>query len=193
MDSLPRQTLAQILNLTLGAIAERPGLAIALLEPVNQALVAGVPDTPSFREKVAVALGFALPDQPNTVAGDKTRALSIAPGQWLVTSDEPAMGTLTVRLGEALYLGGGFVSCQRDGLVVFELKGPAARDILAMGCALDTEGEALAPGRCARTPFAGVNTILYPLGSRDHWRLHIERAFARQMVEWLRLAASAIG
>ena len=192
MASLARQSIAQMLALPFGAAVDRPGLTIKLSDPICQAMVTGVPDDESFRAKVSGALGFALPTAPNHVAGQATRALAIAPGQWLIVSDDPVAGTLTARLIEALYLDGGFASCQTDGLAVFELAGPGARDILAMGCALDFDHASMAPGRCARTPFAGVNTILYAAGSRDRWRLHIERAFARHMLEWLQRAAGAI-
>jgi sarcosine oxidase subunit gamma len=189
---LARQSIAQMLGLDFGSVVAKPGLAVTLIDPVCQALVTGVPEDDSFRARVSGALGFALPAAPNRVAGEATRALAIAPGQWLIVSDDPAAGTLTARLGEALDQGGGFVSCQRDGMAIFELAGAAARDILAMGCALDLDDSAMAPGRCARTPFAAINTIVYALGSRERWRLHLDRAFARHMVEWLQRAATSL-
>jgi len=191
--SLARQTIAQMLAVPFASVVAGPRLTISLVDPICQAYVTGVPDSESFRASVAKALGFALPVAPNHIAGTLTRALWIAPGRWLVVSDDPVAGTLTMRLNEALYLGGGFVSCMRDGMAVFDLSGPEVRQVLAMGCALDFEGVSMAPGRSARTVFAGVNAILYAHGSRQSYRFHVERSLARHVMEWLQKAAGAVG
>jgi sarcosine oxidase subunit gamma len=182
-----------MLAVPFASVVAGPRLDVSLVDPTAQAIVSGVPDDEAFRTAIANALGFALPVEPNRMVGGLTRALWVAPWQWLIASDDPIAGTLTARLIEAVYLGGGFVSCMRDGFAVFELSGAVVRQILAMGCALDFDDDALAPGRCARTVFAGVNAILYPLGSLECWRLHVERALARHLMEWLQKAATAIG
>lgn len=91
----------------------------------------------------------------------------------------------------ALRIGGadseGFVSDLTDGLAAFELAGPRARDIVAMGCTLDDA--ALAPGRCARTLFGGVRVILYRHG--EAFRLHVERQLAAFLHLWLKTALNA--
>jgi sarcosine oxidase subunit gamma len=182
--------MAEMLDIEFGVVADAPRLTVELVDPACQILLTGVPDDDAFRATVEGALGFALPLEPNRVAGEPVRALSIAPGRWLIVSDDPSAATLPARLDQALAAGGGFASDLRDGMAVFEIAGEA-RHVLAMGCALDLDDASLAPGRCARTPFAGINTILYALGSRDRWRLHLDRAFARHMADWLTRAATA--
>ena len=180
MTKLARQAIAETL-------AARPGLTIARVDPACLALVSCVPDTEAARAAVGAVVGFALPTEPNRMAGDLTRALAIAPGQWLILSDDPNADALATRLAASC-----FASDIRDGMAVFELAGPHARDILAMGCALDFDSAAMAPGRCARTAFAGIAIIIHAVGSRERWRLHLDRAFARHLAEWLKQAATAI-
>jgi sarcosine oxidase subunit gamma len=172
--NLTHQTLAQMLGRP-ATVFTSPKLTVALVAPVYQAYLSGSPD-----EK---ALGMALPHEPNHMTGETTRALWIAPDRWLIVADMPlSLSTID----------GAFVSDITDGLAVFDLSGPAARQLLAMGCSLDVEGDALAPGRCARTLFAGVDVILYSLGSHDRFRIHVERSMASYLCDWLEKAATGI-
>ena len=86
----------------------------------------------------------------------------------------------------------GFVSDVTDGLATFEIAGPRAAEIVAMGCTLDAHGPALAPGRCAQTAFAGVKVVLYADAPRETFRLHAERSLAAWLLEWFTQAASAL-
>lgn len=86
----------------------------------------------------------------------------------------------------------GFVSDISDGLATFDIIGPRAAEIVAMGGTLDPAGEVLAPGRCAQTVFAGVKVVLYAQGSRAHVRLHAERSLAAYLLAWFTQAVSAL-
>jgi sarcosine oxidase subunit gamma len=106
-------------------------------------------------------------------------------------SDDRKAGEFAAALrGDAA---GGFVSEVTDGLTVFELTGPAVRDLLAMGCSLDLTQAAMAPGRSARTLFAGVKVTLYPHRSNDCFRLHVERPLARYLMDFFDTAVTAFG
>jgi len=189
---LMRQTRAQMLAAGKSPLVSGPQIRIALADPVCQAYVSGAADDAGFRSAAEAALGFALPVEPNRLAGNATYALWIAPERWLVVSDDAAAGSLATTLAAAVSARGGFVSEITDGLAVFELSGPSARELLAMGCALDFDDASLAPGRSARALFAGVNAILYPHRSRDRYRLHVEHSLARHLFEWFEKAATAL-
>ena len=180
MASLARTPLARQLARPSPVLADTPRLRIALVEPAWQAYLSGDPDDAAFLAAAKDAFGAAPPLEPNRVAGDAIKAFWLAPGQWLLVGQDRAPPSTV-----------GFVSEVGDGLAVFELSGPAARDILAMGCALDLDGPGLAPGRCARTNFAELHVLLYAHGSRDRFRLHVERQFALHLAEWLECAATA--
>jgi heterotetrameric sarcosine oxidase gamma subunit len=86
---------------------------------------------------------------------------------------------------------GRFVSDVTDGLLLVEIFGPRAGEIIATSTSLDPTSPVLAPGRCVQTLFGGVKVVLYAYG--DAFRLHAERPFAAFLLEWLRQAASALG
>ncbi len=115
---------------------------------------------------------------PNSVVGPSPLVLWLAPDRRLVVAE-----------GAAAPPEGDFVSDVTDGLVVIEVSGPRAADLLAMGTALDPA--ALAPGHCAQTAFAGVKIVLYRHG--ETVRLHVERPLAPWLLDWFRQAATAFG
>jgi len=142
---------------------EMPGLTVRLLDPAAQFLVTGAP----FLE-------------PNTLADRHPYSLWLAPDR-----------TLVVYENERGLPAGGFVSDVTDGLLLVEIVGPRAGEIIASGTTLDPTSMVLAPGRCAQTLFGGVKVILYAYG--DGFRLHAERSFAEFVLAWLRQAATALG
>ncbi len=82
----------------------------------------------------------------------------------------------------------GFASDITHGQAVFTLPEPQATAFLAMGCTLPPD--ALAPGRCAQTLFAGHKALLYRRDGLLH--LHIERTLAAWLLAWFRQAATAL-
>lgn len=190
--SLIHQTVAQMLGRPSPTIYSGTSLNIAFADPACQALISEPADAVAFQSAVTSVLGFALPAEPNHVAGATARALWMAPGQWLIVSDDRADIGLTARLEEASRACGGFVSDVTDGFAVFELSGSAVLNLLTMGCALDFDNAAMTSGRSARTLFAGMPVVLYCWGGAGRYRIHAERQFAQHLCEWLQTAASAV-
>lgn len=122
------------------------------------------------------------------------------PAQHYVACDQPANSVqdrdggivLWLAPDRALQIGGtlpdGFVSDVTDGLAVFELVGPRAEEILAMGSTLDPA--LLAPGSCAQTLFAGLRAVLYRRD--DALRCHVERPFAAYLYRWFETTLTAL-
>jgi heterotetrameric sarcosine oxidase gamma subunit len=160
--SIERQSFAAQLGLVSPVAVNLPGLTVCVLDPVSQLLVSG---------------GLAL--VPNTVEGSDPCRIWLAPNRCLIVAE----------VSPAPAPDAPFVSDVTDGLAMFEIAGPRAADIIAMGCTIDQN--ALAPGRAAQTVLAGVKAILYGQGAAV--RLHVERPLARFLLDWLRRAASAIG
>jgi heterotetrameric sarcosine oxidase gamma subunit len=146
----------------------------------------------SVREQIGAA------DPAAQAPGVTVRALDPA-GQFYVTGARmPAPNT---RVGDALWLApdrllrvggappeGAFISDVTDGLVLFEIAGPRAAEIIAASTTLDPA--LVADGRCAQTLFGGIKVVLYADG--DGFRLHAERQFAAFLLEWLCQAVSAL-
>jgi heterotetrameric sarcosine oxidase gamma subunit len=137
-----------------------PGVAIRVLDPAGQFYVTGGPDL-----------------APNARVGTDPCSLWLAPDRALV-----------VCAAQREVPQGAFVSDVTDGLVLIEIAGPRAPDIIAAATTLDRA--LLAAGRCAQTLFGGVKVVLYADG--ENFRLHVERPFAAFLLAWLAQAASAL-
>jgi sarcosine oxidase subunit gamma len=163
------------------------GLTIAVVEPACQVELSKIGPAADFDGSARAVLGFDLPRAPNTTAGGgQVRVFWLAPHRWLLVGDDPMLSDLAGRLETALT--GALVSDVTHGRVVFEWAGPAARDLLAMGCALGPG--LLGRGLCARTLFAGLHGLLYAQG--DGYRVQVDRGFALHLAEWLQEAATAL-
>ena len=138
---------------------------------------------------VARALGVALPARPgSTAAADDLTVLWLGPDEWLVLGTPGTEGALTRDLRAALGDTPGAVvdvSAQRAGLLV---DGPAARDLLAGGCALDLHPRAFAPGRCARTRLARAQVVLLSRADGGFGVL-VASSYAGYLADWLLDAA----
>ncbi len=161
MDSLTRLSAREQIGADDPA-ARGEGARVRVLDPAAQFLVTGAP-----------------PLAPNALVQTDPYSLWLAPDR-----------TLVVYEGARAQPQGRFVSDVTDGLVVFDISGPRASEIISAGCTLDPHGDILARGRCAQTVFAGVKVVLYPHG--DGFRLHAERPFAAFLLEWFRKAVSAL-
>jgi sarcosine oxidase subunit gamma len=170
-----------------GVLAAAGGDAVALAERPFLAQV-GVRLHPGDGGPSAAeaALGFALPATPNTTAGANDRtALWLGPDEWLVVAAPGEESALEVELSEALGGGLGSVVDLSANRTALELRGPAARDVLAKGCALDLHPRAFGPGRCAQTLLARAQVILEQLDDEPAYRLLVRGSFAGYVATWL--------
>jgi sarcosine oxidase, subunit gamma len=145
----------------------------------------------------------AGPDRPelppvNTVAEwGEGHVLGLGPDEWLVVSAPGTAGPLESDLIEsglpgedaARRLGAVVdVSAQRTTLVA---SGPAVRDLLAHGCALDLNPAAFGVGRCAQTMLAHAQIILWHVAP-DEFRILVRPSFAPYLATWLLDAATEL-
>jgi heterotetrameric sarcosine oxidase gamma subunit len=186
---LARSPLAQALGGS--SIAEIAGLRIALVDPGCQLLISGDTGASEFLDAARGALGAPLPLEPNRVAGKDVYSLWLAPGRWLAVAEPAAGRGLAERVRRAIAPSGGFASEVTEGLAVFELEGPATRDLLSTGTTLDLRMASLSIGQASQTIFAGVHATLYPHRSAHRFRLHVERSVAEHVRAWLAKSASA--
>lgn len=144
------------------AAIEAPGVTVRVIDPGRLFFV-----------------GDGRPDlAPNERRGDGPYWLWLAPDRaLLVGADAPPPG---------------FASEVSDGLTAFAIGGKRAAALLAMGCTLDAEGAALAPGRCAQTVFAGVKALLHREAEAGGFRLFAERSLAPWLIAWFEQAAGAL-
>jgi sarcosine oxidase, subunit gamma len=159
------------------AIAERPFLA-----QIGVRLFPG-DGGPSAME---AALGFALPVTPNTTATANGRtALWLGPDEWLVIAAPGSEAALELELAEALGGGLGSVVDLSANRTAFELRGPAAPDVLEKGCALDLHPRAFGPGDCAQTLVARAQVVLEQRDAAPTYRMLVRGSFSDYLATWL--------
>jgi sarcosine oxidase subunit gamma len=170
-----------------GVLAEASSEAVAIAERPFLAHV-GVRLHPGEGGGSAVeaVLGFPLPATPNTTAAvGGTTALWLGPDEWLVVAAPGAEAALEAELAEALGGELGSVVDVSANRTAVELRGPAAPEVLAKGCALDLHPRAFGPGRCAQTLLARAQVILEQLDDEPAYRLLVRGSFADYVATWL--------
>ena len=124
--------------------------------------------------------GLPFPTQPCTsVRSGDADVLWLGPDEWLVVGPPGAAERLTSAVG-AEHASIVDVSAQRTTLA---LTGPAVRDVLAGGCAIDLDPRTFGVGDCVQTEVAHAPVILL---RRDpgFWVL-VRASFAAHLADWL--------
>ena len=177
LDSLGDE-LAPALRLDL----ETPSAAVDLrVDPAG-----GGPDA------VADALGGPLPtaaDSWTEVPGG--RAMRLGPDEWLLTHATARPEDWEFHVDEAAAAHAGTavdVSAQRTTI---RLRGPAARELLAFGCAIDLRPASFPHGRCAQTLLGQAPVLLVAHGD-DDLQLFVRTSMAGYVVDWLVDAAQEL-
>ncbi|HKU93719.1 MAG TPA: hypothetical protein VJR58_00500 [Vineibacter sp.] len=135
----------------------------------------GSGNDPTFIAGAARWLGQPLPDSymDSTPHG----VCRLGPDEWLVIGQAPPEGlppTTVIAVD---------VSSARS---IIRLDGVGIADLLATGCALDFDNDALAPGRFAQTrlgPFAVL--LMAPRDADGAVDILISRSYAKSLVAWL--------
>jgi len=140
----------------------------------------------SAADPVTAALGVALPTAPGITRSGELSVVWLGPDEWLIIGPPGTEGELTSRLRSsagAAHVSVVDVSAQRTTLLV---AGPRARDLLALGCALDLHPRSFGEGSCAQTMLAQAPIILVGRDLRPpaFWVL-VRASFAAYLADWL--------
>ncbi|MDI3388439.1 sarcosine oxidase subunit gamma family protein [Streptomyces sp. B-S-A8] len=122
-----------------------------------------------------------------TTAGPHT-VLWLGPDEWLVVS-QAEHPCLTAELAQALGGDPGSVVDVSANRTTLELSGPAAREVLEKGCALDLHPRAFGPGNAVATQVGPVPVILWQTDEAPSYRLFPRSSFADYLARWLLDAA----
>ena len=167
-------------------ISERPFLGHVNLR--------GDPGDGGFTSAASHVLGFRLPTEPNTTAGEGgLLALWLGPDEWLVVTPPDAQAALAQSLETALDGIHAAVTDVTGGQTVITLAGPSAREVLAKGCPLDLHPSVFRPGDCAQTLLAKANVTLHCVDDTPSYELIVRRSFADYAALWLQDAALEYG
>jgi sarcosine oxidase subunit gamma len=139
---------------------------------------------------IGAAIGGPLPTRPDTWTALPTgAALRLGPDEWLLTHVAARPEDWEFHVDEAAAAHGGMavdVSAQRTGLRV---RGPAARELLSFGCAIDLRPASFPRGRCAQTLLGQAADLLVPHGV-DDLQVVVRTSFAGYVADWLVDAAA---
>ncbi len=193
-DSYRRQSPLAQLGLDGRTQAERGDAGVAMAERRFPAIVdlRGDISQEAFAAAVTDALGFALPAEPNTTAGeDNLRALWLGPDEWwVVCRDRP---TLAEDLAKALEGQGAAVTEVGESRTCIRVSGPHARDLIAKGCPLDLHPKVFATGHCAQGMLAKAGILLHQVSDEPAYDIYVLRSFAEYLWHWLEDAAQEYG
>lgn len=154
------------------ASIRRPGLDIAVASAPTIWLVSG--DLAKF---LAQHDGPAYIGPRDTIAGDY--ALRLAPDRLLFVSNRAVQTSSGWSDGVA-------TTDVSDGYLLFDVTGPAALEVMAMGAEYDFTAKPVLPTESATMLFAGLKVSVARLAGG--WRLHIERPHAAALWHWLEYA-----
>ncbi|GII23891.1 sarcosine oxidase subunit gamma [Planosporangium mesophilum] len=169
----------------LAGVGSATGGAVTLAEvPFLTQLNLRLDPTGPAAEAVAAELGVALPTGPGSASAGEVTVLWLGPDEWLVVGAPGTEGELEARLRSAVgdaHASVVDVSAQRTTLL---LGGARARDLLALGCALDLHPRSFGTGDCAQTLLARAQVVLVGREAGEFWLL-VRASFAAYLVDWL--------
>ena len=154
----------------------------------------GDPTDARFLEAVKGVVGFGLPLQPNTIAGNRElTAFWLGPNEWLLLTPRDEQ----TRIGDALRtaLGDMFAAVTNvsDGQTMITVRGAHARDLLGKGCSLDLHPRVFGSGRCAQTLLAKAGVVIRPRDDSPSFDVIVRRSFADYLARWLKDAGQEYG
>ena len=116
------------------------------------------------------------------------RLLTLAPGEWLLISDNLPEQILREHAHHLREQGIAYAGPSM-GLAAIELKGPAARDVLAKSSGLDLHPLRFPMGTCTRTRLAKLPVIVDYLDEKPRFELYVGRSYLPYLCSWLNDAA----
>ena len=141
---------------------------------------------------LADALGGPLPSAADTWTDlPGGQAMRLGPDEWLLTHATARPEDWEFHVDEAATAHAGMavdVSAQRTTI---RLRGPAARELLSSGCAIDLRPASFGRGRCAQT-LLGQAPVLLVAHADDDLQLFARTSMAGYVVDWLVDAAQEL-
>jgi sarcosine oxidase, subunit gamma len=160
-------------------------LSIRELPIVSQLNLRADPQDADLMQRLATAIGFALPIVPNTVTSrEDRRALWLAPDEWLVVGLDGEQDTIERDLRNGLNGAFGSIVDVSANRTVLEIRGARARELLAHGVPIDLDARSFSPGQCAQTLVSKAQVII-ERHDESAFELFVRTSFASYVAGWL--------
>jgi sarcosine oxidase, subunit gamma len=149
-----------------------PGIDIAVVDAESMWLVSGPAQQFLTRYGAGETVG------PRQTCSNDDYALRLAPDRVLFVA-----GVQAVDVPPAVAPGCAITDVS-DGMLIFEVRGQAAAELMAQGSEYPFDASTILPHESAMMQFAGFRLAV---SRRTHgWRLHIERPWAPALWRWLK-------
>jgi sarcosine oxidase subunit gamma len=136
--------------------------------------------------RISECLSISVLPPPNRfTATPRGDCFWLGPEEWLVVGPPSARAEILEALERATGPEDGAAVDLSSSRVLFELKGPKARDVLASCCALDFHPRVFGPGRCAQTLVAKAPVLLSQVDEAPTYRLFVRPSLVSYVVSWL--------
>jgi sarcosine oxidase subunit gamma len=178
-----------------GAVSVASGgeLSLRALPFVSQVNLRADPEDMDLMQRVASSLGgLALPSAPNSVTsmGDR-HALWLGPDEWLIVGPEGQVAAIQEALRVGVDDALGSIVDVAANRILLEIRGAAARDLLAHGVAIDLDLRSLGSGGCAQTLLAKAQVII-ERPEESAFVVYVRTSFASYVADWLLDAAASL-
>ena len=160
-------------------------LSIRELPFVSQVNLRADPKDADLMQRLATAIGFALPVVPNTVGSrEDHRALWLGPDEWLVVGPDGQQGAIERELRNGLNSAFGSIVDVSANRTVIEIRGGKARDLLAHCVPIDLDARVFSAGRCAQTLLVKAHVII-ECRDESGLILYVRASLATYAADWL--------
>jgi len=137
--------------------------------------------------------GCAFPPANNRVNSAGARHMVwLGPDEFLLLCEAGMEDELARRISLDVAGQHAAVTNVSDALCALQASGPAVRQVLAKGCALDLHPRVFTPGCCAQTHLAHAGVVLVAIDD-DCFLIICRTSFASYMLDWLADAALEFG
>jgi sarcosine oxidase subunit gamma len=136
--------------------------------------------------RLARTLGRNVLPAPNTCLSTRLgNWYWLRPDEWLVAATpehgDPPMAELDAMVGADE----GAVVDVSGSRLLFELTGPATREVLASCCPLDLHPSVFTAGHCAQSLIAKAPVLLHLVDDTPRWYLFTSPSYADYVIRWL--------
>jgi sarcosine oxidase subunit gamma len=141
---------------------------------------------------IGAALGLEAPSRPGRAANDRLALVATAPSAWLAIADadtgEHWLEDLTQSLSDLAA-----VFDQSGAYCVFRLEGPAARQTLQRGIAIDLDFAVFGPGDALVSSLANLDVIVWQAGGEESFDVAVFRSYADAFLAWAERVMATFG
>ena len=146
--------------------------------------------------RLAGLLGTELPGSNRATQAASLRLLWLGPDEWLLVTEpgtDAELAGLAEQLRAAIGAESGAVTEVSGQYAALRLAGPGARELLAMGCALDLHPSVAPAGTCVQTLLAQTGLIITVLDAvAPEFLLLVRASYANYLAGWLVDAAAGL-